>query len=930
MAKNQVFVSPGVFTSETDLTFVSRQVGVTTLGLVGETVKGPAFQPIFITNYDEFRTFFGGTNPAKYKGNNFPKYELPYIAKSYLSESNQLYVTRTLGLSGYKAGIGLGITLDAALDETTVEEVDTTLTGSFGWTGTSNTMTTIDVTGDLKTLIETIFDSGEYTVSFNNIANEDDGNSGTFSLAWTKDGVTNTFDGVEFDYEITSKVSGVTHYTGAVDITASTVYSGTSYADVENMLVALLRSRGSYSSDEVLEYDITSSTPIIFDPAETSVEFDPYGNFILSGTTTGGFNFSYDLSLDNKKRNFITRVLGNTDEDGNTALFVEKLYKTTLDKLVADNKVKGLKLTLADFGTEYNNYLEEYQPAVTPYFVSELRGNKVLRLFRLWTISDGNTANSDIKVSITNINPDAREFDIIIRSYSDTDNNLTVLEGFTKCSMDPTSANFVGKKVGTLDGNFPNRSSYVLLELAEGVDTSDAFPAGFLGYSINDFHTDGGANVPMINYKTTYEPFENKRRFYLGLSDTVGIDNSFFNYLGNIDNKVLTKGFHMDVNAASVNVDGYDTQLEFHTGCCEFQTNSGLVGTDYQDIKARKFTAVPAGGFDGWDIYRDARTNTNNYSIFAKKGQDGVTQGNFTVFPASNGMDGITSDYYAYLEAILTFNNPELANINVFATPGIDTFNNINLVDETIEMIEQQRADSVYIVTTPDVDAAGDVITEREVVENLDGLFDSNYSATYWPWIQINDVENTQYIWLPPTRDVVRNIARTDNVSFPWFAVAGVERGDVNCIQARKNLTQQQRDVLYDGRINPITRIAGEGIKIWGNKNLQVKDTALNRLNVRRLLLQARKLISAVSMRLLFDQDDDAIRTKFLEQVNPILSNIRSERGLEDFRVTVDRSSESKDRRELNGKIHIKPINALEYVYINFTLYPGGASFDDV
>jgi hypothetical protein len=111
----KVFVSPGVYTSEKDLTFITRQVGVTTLGLVGETVIGPAFQPIFVSNYGEFLSFFGGQNATKIKDNGAPKYELPYIAKSYLTQSNQLFVTRILGFSGYDAGLAWGITLDQHL-----------------------------------------------------------------------------------------------------------------------------------------------------------------------------------------------------------------------------------------------------------------------------------------------------------------------------------------------------------------------------------------------------------------------------------------------------------------------------------------------------------------------------------------------------------------------------------------------------------------------------------------------------------------------------------------------------------------------------------------------------------------------------------------------------------------------------------------------
>ena len=111
---DKIFVSPGVFTSEKDLTFVTRQVGVTTLGLLGETPKGPAFEPVFISNYDEFISYFGGLNAEKFKGNGFQKYELNYIAKSFLTQTNQLYVSRVLGLSGYDAGNAWSITLDSA------------------------------------------------------------------------------------------------------------------------------------------------------------------------------------------------------------------------------------------------------------------------------------------------------------------------------------------------------------------------------------------------------------------------------------------------------------------------------------------------------------------------------------------------------------------------------------------------------------------------------------------------------------------------------------------------------------------------------------------------------------------------------------------------------------------------------------------------
>jgi hypothetical protein len=397
----------------------------------------------------------------------------------------------------------------------------------------------------------------------------------------------------------------------------------------------------------------------------------------------------------------------------------------------------------------------------------------------------------------------------------------------------------------------------------------------------------------------------------------------------------------MDVNASAATIDNvsivinasggtYNPVYEFETGNWVFQNDFQLEGGPYEKVFARKFTFVPYGGFDGWDPYRTRRTNTDPYIINGTKGSIGLTNGTFSNRSLSNGDLGSTSDYYAYLEAIWTFKNPEATNINVFATPGIDTFANTNLVEEAIEMVEQDRADSLYIVTTPDTDAAGDVLLPEDVADQLFGQFDSNYTCTYWPWIQINDAENNVYIYVPPTRDVVRNIALTDNIAFPWFAVAGVQRGDVDAIKARVKLTLSERDTLYDNRINPIATFASEGIKIWGNKTLQVKESALDRINVRRLLLQARKLISAVAIRLLFEQNDDIVRNQFLSLVNPILDNIRSERGLTDFRVVLDVTPESIDRNELCGRIFLKPTRALEFICVEFNVVPTGASFDDI
>jgi phage tail sheath protein FI len=950
MSQN-VFVSPGVYTSEKDISFITRQVGVTTLGLVGETTIGPAFQPIFITNYGEFQSFFGGLNATKVKDTGAPQYELPYIAKSYLSQANQLFVTRILGFSGYKAGLAWGIALDANLDPATsgATSVATTASTLFNFTATTGANSAITTLTSADSILQNLWNKDLLTTALGTLGTQNTGFTSSVPVLMYKTG--NVFVGESFTYNLVNKgTSGgfITGRTSGVTIT----YSGASYADVENQIVGLLRSRGTVNpATQLPAFEVTGSTQVIFDPAFIDSTENPLGDFSLSGKSTLQGNFGYTVSLDSTKMNYLPRVLGRGAQDGKTALFLEEFFPNMLADAMSMDKVRGLKQYPIYYNDDFQEYRKEFQPAQTPYIVSELRGNKVLRLFRFITISDGNAANEQFKMSIVNIKPDAKEFDVLVRGFYDTDAQPVVLESFSRCTMDPTSANFIGRRIGTLDGLYSSKSNYVLVELDEESDTSEAFPAGFVGYPIRDYQSNANTSVvnPVMTFKTTYGAFENKRKFYLGLSETLGIDSDFFDYKGQPDNLSysewtgLTSGFHMDMDASGVTIDDvvlplgtggtYNPIFTFQTGDAEFRTDAGLIGTPYEKIFARKFTFAPYGGFDGWDIYRTIRSNSDLDIINGKNGIAGLAggsgQGAFKYRTLPNGDLGINSDYYAYLEAINTFQNPEAVNINVFATPGIDTFNNTNLVEAAIEMVEQERADSLYIVTTPDY-GNGAELSVQEAVDIMDGNFDSNYTCTYWPWIQINDAENNVLIYVPPTRDVVRNIALTDNIAFPWFAAAGIQRGDVDAIKARKKLTLAERDNLYENRINPIATFTSDGIKIWGNKTLQVKESALNRINVRRLLLQARKLISAVSIRLLFEQNDSVVRNQFLGLVNPILDNIRSERGLTDFRVVLSNSPEDIDRNQLTGQIFLKPTRALEFIQLEFVIMNTGASFSNI
>ena len=677
-----------------------------------------------------------------------------------------------------------------------------------------------------------------------------------------------------------------------------------------------------------MEFDVTASTSVNI--VGTTVDNDPLTTFSISGTNRDSENFTYNVSLDSTKKNYITKVLGVSAQDKDTELFVEEIYKNSLDDLNAAGKVRGINTTLVQMAGKLNDYDEQYQSASAPYILSELRGGKLERLFRMITISDGDAANKDIKVSILNIKPDEKTFDLVVRKFADSDVSPLIVEKYSKLSMDPANSGFIGRKIGTADGEYVLKSNYIMVEMADKYPT-DAFPAGFEGVTVRDYEGDNVDGVaPKIEYKTTYTSSEKKRKSYLGLSSSIGIDQDFFNYKGADAWTGKTDGFHMDSGVTTTTIAGVSNT--FQVGSAEFRNDAELSGTDYEKLDSRKFTFAPFGGYDGWDIYRTKRTNDDRYKINGSRATLGLTSGTFEPRVTSTEVDGLDSDWYAYFEGIRTFSNPEAVNINVFATPGIDSRDNISLLEEAIDMVEEERADSLYVLTTPDTDSSGVVaLTPDEAVDIVeDSGIDSNYSATYFPWLQMQDTENNQYVWLPPTLEVVRNIALTDNIAFPWFATAGINRGTTNAIKARTKLTLDQRDTLYEGKINPMATFSDVGVVIWGNKTLQDKETALNRINVRRLLLQARKLISAVSIRLLFEQNDDVVRNQFLTLVNPILDNIRKERGLTDFRVQLDNDPESIDRNELNGRIFVKPTRSLEYISVEFNITNTGANFDNI
>ena len=191
------------------------------------------------------------------------------------------------------------------------------------------------------------------------------------------------------------------------------------------------------------------------------------------------------------------------------------------------------------------------------------------------------------------------------------------------------------------------------------------------------------------------------------------------------------------------------------------------------------------------------------------------------------------------------------------------------------------------------------------------------------------DNTNKRYLDLPVTKDVVRNMAATDNKSYPWFAPAGTERGSVNCVKATFKTTLADEDALYEVGINPVKSFAQDGVKIWGNKTAYPVESPINRINVRRLMIRVKKLITDAAKHLIFEQYDETLEKQFRGLVEPILADVKANRGIIDYRIITECTPETRDQHILPAKILIKPTQSLEYISISFVVYPESVSFEN-
>ena len=346
-----------------------------------------------------------------------------------------------------------------------------------------------------------------------------------------------------------------------------------------------------------------------------------------------------------------------------------------------------------------------------------------------------------------------------------------------------------------------------------------------------------------------------------------------------------------------------------------------------------RYVRVKAVNFKTPDYFDNTGTAKNAYTgslPTASSGSFGAAAGTpFTertanFYEAINSTDsqGVTGSDYTTMLNLLA--NKDEYQFNLITVPGL---NKSDHSTEVVTLINnaQSRGDNLAVV---DMDGYGTPLAT--IVTTAAGI-DSSYAATYWPWLQTADPDTGDNVWVPASTMMPAVYAFNDNSSEAWFAPAGFNRGGLaTVVRAERKLTQGNRDTLYAGKVNPIATFPNQGVVVFGQKTLQKRASALDRVNVRRLLIELKSYISQVGDNLVFEQNTIATRNNFLAQVNPYLESVQQRQGLYAFKVVMDESNNTADvidRNELIGQIYIQPTRTAEYVILDFNVLPTGATF---
>jgi hypothetical protein len=688
---------------------------------------------------------------------------------------------------------------------------------------------------------------------------------------------------------------------------------------------------------------------VINNNSSGSFEIKVSGSFATDTTIPGfsaflaGNGASVSASIVSTDNSYITKTYGKSPKSVDYPVYVQYENKAASSLF---NNMADVTISLAQVTGSAYSFLEDYKTAATPFITSQKIGTTAKNLFKFHTLSHGTSVSTEVKIGIRDVRLASEVSDpngygtftvevrrvnttnIVNTPYSsqDTDRTPDIVESFTNLNLDPDSPRYISRVIGdrystitdagdiVVNGDYPNLSKFIRVEVDPGVSEKTnneiLIPFGYVALTSPIPMYSSSLNLTATATLTSQVQTTFSSRNYFGF-DFDNLNN--LNYLSPIPTTFSTTGSNVDFYLGDVSQDAganFPTSATAYSGSLTTALNANTF-TDNVSVNTRKFMVPMQGGFDG------ARPN------LPKLSGTNIKDRNTFGFDCSGTA---TTGTKAYNKAFALLSNADYYDMNMLITPGvIDSIH--PLVTSAARNLVEQRQDTFYIM---DSNALTDnIATVVQQVTNID----SNYAATYFPWVRVVDPGKNKPIFVPPSVVMPGVLAFNDAVTAPWYAPAGLTRGGLTtAIGTFKNLSQSNRDTLYENRVNPIANFPNEGICVWGQKTLQARPSALDRVNVRRLLIAVKKFIASSTRYLVFEQNTSATRNRFLTIVNPYLEQVRAQQGLSAFRVVMDETNNTPDvidRNIMYGQIFLQPTRTAEFIVLDFNIQPTGASFPE-
>ena len=968
------FVSPGVFIDEIDRSQIPRLPGAIGPVIIGRTARGPAMVPTTVQSWEEYVSKFGlpekgvATADVFRDGNTTSPHYAAYAAQAYLKNSAPVTIVRLLGsesddktITGYESA---GWTTENPAATQTLS----TNGGAYGLFIIPSASSFSDVTGALAAVF--YLDKGVVRLVGDDFGGTDVGT----------DGVANFVASVGSDYEFQAIVedgSGTTvlnttfnfnqnssKYVRKVFNTNPTL-TNDSITPAESLKTYFLGETFETHLKNTVNENSGSSAGKVFG-ALVALENGDYNHADFEGVEAQaaktGWVFSQHLSADT----------GSFDATDMTKLF---RFISNQGDGSGEYEQNNIKISILDIKESTNQF----------------------NRFGTFTVAVRNVEDRDASPEFlevfanVNLNPNSNDYigRRIGDQYIEWDKtekrhrrfgNYANQSNYIRVELNET-LEAGGVEAEALPFGFYGPPRFKTVELISGsAVTSSALLEG--SGSVPNAPDAGNGTVAVVGGPTDFTASLEFPKMELRVNATdAGTLDPTDAYFGVVAQKVGSSKFNEDYrDLVRSKPDGVDSHIATDSGPTEYSfiftlddvratllTSSGdplnpsdvsSVESYYEAGSRAAGTSITAVG----DYSASIGSGSDGYKVLTERGNDKFTMPMFggfdglditerdpfrnTLLSQGGGTERGNSAIYSLRRAIDSIRDPEVLDINLAVLPGITNEGITNHLIDTVE----NRSDALAIIDLPGGYVPSHESTAAEsarigsvsttVTQLRLRALNTSYACAYYPWVRINDPESGFPIWMPPSVAALGTMASSQENSEIWFAPAGFNRGGLTegaaglqVTDVREKLTSKERDKLYEVNINPIASFPNEGIVIFGQKTLQVTQSALDRINVRRLMIYLRKEISTIASTLLFDQNVVTTWQRFTNRVEPLLSSVQSRFGLSEFKVVLDETTTTPDlvdRNILYAKIFLKPARAIEFIALDFIITRTGASFEDL